>query len=148
MKTNSRLFDRLTPAWKYALIGGLASIPCSLGLYWLSGAGNEFSGNMVLFGGVLAGYLARRDSTRASSAGLRAGVVGGLPSLVWGISTLLGISDGFVMVWSDPLLEAVFLLFVGGALLGASVLVGLLGGMVGGWLSRRVERRGTPGVGS
>jgi len=147
MNRNSRLSDKLTPTWRYALIGGLASIPFSLGLYWLSGMGSEFSGGMVFFGGVLAGYLAKRGSARASSAGIRAGMIGGLPSLVWGLTTLLGVPAGFVRIWSDPLLEAVFLLFVSVALLGASIVAGLLGGMIGGWLSKKVDRRGTPSAG-
>lgn len=34
---------RLSPTWKYALVGGLVSIPLSLGHYWLSGMGENFS---------------------------------------------------------------------------------------------------------
>lgn len=134
--------------WKYALIGGLTSVPLTFGLYWLSGMGSEFSMNMVFFGGVLAGYLAKRNSAQARSAGIRAGVIGGLPIVVWALATLLGISDGSMMVWSAPLPEAVFLIFVGLVLLGISAIAGVLGGILGGWLSKKIGPRRTPGIGS
>jgi hypothetical protein len=69
--------------WRYALIGGIISIPLSLGLYWSSCMGNDFSLNMVAVGGLLSGYLAKRNSVDAKPAGIRAGLIGALPGLAW-----------------------------------------------------------------
>ena len=69
--------------WQYALVGGVVSIPLSLGLYWYSGMGSDFSLNMIVVGGLLAGYLAKRNSVDAKPAGLRAGLIGALPGLAW-----------------------------------------------------------------
>lgn len=91
---------RVTATWKYALIGGLISLPFTIGLYWLSGMGSEFSLNIVFFGGILAGYLASTAATEtvASSVGFRAGVVGGLPGL-WLLVDLLEAA----IAWASPL---------------------------------------------
>lgn len=135
-------------AWKYGLIGGVASIPLTIGLYWLSGMGNEFSSSMVFFGGILAGYLAKRSSTEAGSAGIRGGVVGGLPGLAWILPALSDTAAGFDGVWSSPLLASVFVVSFGLVVLAISGLVGLIGGKIGGWLSGVIDRQQTSGVGS
>lgn len=139
---------RLTDTWRYALVGGLSSIPLTLGLYWLSGAGNELSFNMVFFGGLLAGYLAETGPEDVGSAavGLRAGVVGGLPGLwmlarlVWVGATLTGplwfrvVGTGFIAV--------TFALFA----VGLAALIGLIGATVGGWLVKKIGNQSTPRV--
>ena len=108
--------------------------------------GNYLSMNMILLGGVLAGFLAKNSSLSARSAGISSGVIGGLPVVVWGVSTLIGIPDGSLTVWSSPVLEAAFLIFVGFVLLGMAALAGLIGGMIGGWLSKKFGTQRTPSV--
>ena len=137
MTSNLNLSRQSKETWKYAFIGGLISIPFTFGFYWWSGMGNYLSLNMILLGGVLAGFLAKNGSVSARSAGLSAGVVGGLPIVVWGLSTLLGIPDSPLVVWSSPLLEAAFLIFFGLVILLMSALAGLIGGIIGGWLSKK-----------
>ena len=110
--------------------------------------GNYLSLNMILLGGILAGFLAKNGSVSARNAGISAGVIGGLPIVVWGLSTLIGIPDGSLIVWSAPILEAVFLIFVGFVILGMSALAGLIGGMIGGWLSKKLGTQKTPNVSS
>ncbi|MEF8781550.1 MAG: DUF5518 domain-containing protein [Haloarculaceae archaeon] len=88
---------RITETWRYGLVGGLVSIPLTGGLYWLSGAGNELSFNMVVLGGVLAGYLAP-PAVDSTAAGIRAGVIGSLPGL-WLLGHVL--ADG-VGAWLAP----------------------------------------------
>ena len=110
--------------------------------------GNYLSMNMVLLGGVLAGFLAKNGSVSARSAGISAGVIGGLPIVIWGLSTLLGIPDGSLMVWSSPVLEAAFLIFFGLVILLMSALAGLIGGMIGGWLSKKFGTQKSPSVSS
>ena len=141
---------RMTETWKYALIGGIASLPLTIGLYWQSGMGSEFSLNMVFFGGLLAGYLASAAAaeTDVSSVGFRAGTVGGLPGL-WLLIDLLEAA----IAWGSPLwfrVVAVSLLAVGftAVLLGFAGFVGLLGAKVGGWLAKKTGVRRTPPVGN
>jgi hypothetical protein len=140
----------VTETWKYALVGGIASIPLTIGLYWQSGMGNEFSLNMVFFGGLFAGYLVSAAATGADapSVGFRAGVVGGLPGL-WLLVDLLEAA----VAWSSPLwfrVVAVSVLAVGFTtiLLGIAGLVGLLGAKVGGWLAKKTGTQRTPSVGN
>lgn len=149
MFADRRLSDQSRKSVKYGLIGGLASIPFSLGLYWQSGMGTQFTANMVVLGGVLAGFLAKRGSARASNAGICAGVIGGIPILIWNQALLLGIPDGFVRVWwSAPVLEVLFSLTVVLAFLLFFMIAGLIGGLLGGWLLKKVDRRRTRSVGT
>jgi hypothetical protein len=140
---------RISETWKYALIGGLLSLPLTIGLYWQSGMSDELSLNMVFIGGVLAGYLARSAATRTdvATAGVRAGLVGSLPGL-WFVATLLEAA----IWWSSPLwfrVVAVSVLLFGftSMLLVVSGLVGLLGAKVGGWVVVKTGAERTPPVG-
>jgi NhaP-type Na+/H+ or K+/H+ antiporter len=123
--------------WRYALVGGVVSIPLSLGLYWYSGMGNDFSFNMVVVGGLLAGYLAERNAADAKPAGLRAGLVGSLPGLAW---ILPRIARNVAAEWS-PLPIAVFLCLFTLIAFGIGAVAGVIGGAVGGWLFEKVESR-------
>lgn len=141
---------RTDETWKYALIGGIASLPLTIGLYWQSGMGSEFSLNMVLFGGLFAGYLARTAATKIdiSSVGFRAGVVGGLPGL-WLIIDLLEAA----IAWGRPLwfrVVAVSMVAVGftTVLLGFAGIVGFLGAKIGGWLAEKTGAQRTPPAGN
>ncbi len=139
---------KLTETWRYALVGGLSSIPLTLGLYWLSGAGNELSFNMVFFGGLLAGYLAATGPKDIGSAavGIRAGVVGSLPGLwllaelVWVAATLTG--PLWFRVVGNGVIAVTFALFT----VGLAALIGLVGATVGGWLVRKIGNQSTPRV--
>jgi NhaP-type Na+/H+ or K+/H+ antiporter len=123
--------------WWYALIGGVVSMPLTLGLYWYSGMGNDFSFNMVVVGGLLAGYLAKRNSVDAKPAGLRAGLIGALPGLVW---ILPRIARNVAAGWS-LLPIAVFLCLFTLIAFGIGAVAGVIGGAVGGWLFEKVESR-------
>jgi hypothetical protein len=63
--------------WTYAFIGGIIALPFTLFSYWQTGS--ELSLAPVFFGGLLAGYLARRRLGKYSGIGLRAELIGGLP---------------------------------------------------------------------
>lgn len=134
------LHDRLGATWTYALVGGVASAPLTLGLYWSAGAGNEFSLNAVFLGGLLAGALAESTPADASSAGVRAGLIGSLgvlPGVAWSLSGALGASG---REWFEAASVALALGAVAVAVVFAGV-VGLFGGIVGGWLVEKWNRR-------
>jgi len=141
------MFDRgrfsldLSRTWKYALICGLASIPLTLGLYWLSGTGNDLSLNTVFFGGLASGWLAHGTGVETDSVGFRAGVIGGLAGL-WTLPELLHV----VLSAAEP---AWFGVLQAGLVVGLFALVlvvagftGFLGAMVGNWLAGAFGRRG------
>jgi hypothetical protein len=136
--SGGRLAGLLAPTWRYALVGGVVSMPLSLGLYWYTGMGNDFSLNMVVVGGLLAGYLAKRGSADAKSAGLRAGLVGALPGLVWIFPATVTTARSLAAAWSVPPAAAVLVVVFGGIVLGIGALAGLVGGAVGGWLAGKV----------
>jgi hypothetical protein len=123
--------------WRYALVGGVVSIPLSLGLYWYTGMGNDFSLNMVTVGGLLAGYLAKRNSVDAKPAGVRAGLIGALPGLAW---ILPRIARSVAAGWS-LLPIAVFLCLFTVIIFGIGAVAGVIGGAVGGWLFTKMENR-------
>lgn len=127
----------LSETWRCALLGGVASIPLTVGLYWLSGAGNELSLNMVFVGGLLAGVLAQRRSGDVGSAGFRAGVVGGLPGL-W---ILAGILEMAATVSGPLAFRVVAGLLVAGTFAAvmatAAGVAGFLGAKVGAWLAAK-----------
>ena len=123
--------------WRYALVGGVVSIPLSFGLYWYSGMGSDFSLNMIVVGGLLAGYLAKRNSVDAKPAGLRAGLIGALPGLAW---VLPQIARNVAAGWS-VLPIAVFLFLFTVIIFGIGAVAGVIGGVVGGWLFKKVENQ-------
>ena len=135
-------------AWKYALVGGLVSVPVAAGEYWLSGAGDSFPITYALIGGVVAGILAKRRSVHAGRAGAGAGAVGGLVALGWILPALLDTAGDFAAAWSTPAAGILIALVFGLAVLWMSALVGLIGGAIGGWLTTKLGGRRVAIVGS
>jgi len=130
--------DELTDTWRYALLGGLASIPFTAFGYWQTGS--EMSFAPVFFGGILAGFLAERKTGTSSGVGVRAGLVGGLPA-VWLLVDLLAASSG--LAGPSWFVASGLVLVVGAAAVfgvlafAASAIVGSVGARVGGWLAGR-----------
>ncbi|WP_254831331.1 DUF5518 domain-containing protein [Haloglomus salinum] len=140
---------RLTPAWRYGLVGGLASIPLTA-VHWLSETANELSLNMVFVGGLVAGYLAAvgAEQVRAAPVGVRTGLVGCLPGVWLALDTFLfGGSVGgpawFQMLGTGMLVVS-FIVF---AVL-VSIVIGVLGAKVGGWLAAKLGHRPTAVAGN
>lgn len=129
-----------TGTWRYALVGGLVSIPLTLGLNWYAGTPNHFSLNMVVVGGLVAGYLAKRDAVAAKPAGVRAGLVGAAPGLVW---FLRGVISRLETALSAEV-AVIATVGVGVVALGIGAIAGLIGGAIGGWLFEKVRRHLSP----
>jgi len=125
-----------TTRWKYALVGGLASLPFTTLSYWQTGS--ELSLGAVLFGGILAGYLVERAGGESSGVGTRAGLVGGLP-VFWVLFDVLVATSGLAgpawFVTSANLLAIGFTVVVAVLGFGFAALVGELGARVGSWLA-------------
>jgi hypothetical protein len=132
--------------WKYALIGGIASVVLTLGFYWQSMVNNSYSTLPVLAGGIVAGFLARAASIEANSGsvGLRAGYIGALPGL-W----LLGDFIEALVVTPNPTVVR----FAFGTMIMCSITTvvvllaainGILGGKVGGWVATKLAVSGRP----
>jgi len=135
-------------SWKYALLGGLASVPVAAGEYWLSGAGDTFPITFALVGGVVAGVLAERRAAHAGRAGAGAGAVGGLVALGWILPVLLDTAADFAAAWSTPVAGVLIAVVFSLAVLGMAALVGLIGGSIGGWLTTKFGGRRALAVGN
>ncbi|MFC7046197.1 DUF5518 domain-containing protein [Halobacteriaceae archaeon GCM10025711] len=137
MTTTEIPLQSISDKWRYATIGGLASVPFTTASYWQSGS--EISLAPVLFGGLLAGYLAKRRLGDGRGVGARAGLVGGLP-LVWMLIDILPVVIGMPNPrWFSAVSAGMaFGITVFG--FGMAVLLGEIGGRIGGWLSIRGGR--------
>jgi hypothetical protein len=127
--------DGTTP-WKYALVGGVASLPFTTLSYWQTGS--ELSLGAVLFGGILAGYSATRADGDISGVGTRVGIVGGLPVL-WVVFDVLAATGGLAgpawFVTSATLLTIGFTTVIALVGFGISALIGEVGTRIGSWLA-------------
>jgi len=136
MNRNGPLPDELPESWRYALLGGLASAPFTAFGYWETGS--ELSLGPVFFGGILAGFLAARETGTIRGVGVRTGLVGGLPA-VWLLVDLLAASRGLSgppwFVASGLVFVIVAAAVIGLLAFGFSALVGVGGARVGGWLA-------------
>jgi len=146
--SDAALPRRSETAWKYALVGALASVPVAAGEYWLSGAGDTFPITFALVGGVVAGVLARRRHAHAGRAGAGAGAVGGLVALGWILPALLDTAADFAAAWSTPVAGVLIATVFGLVILWMAALVGLLGGAIGGWLTSKLGGRRGIAVGN
>ncbi|WP_372912569.1 DUF5518 domain-containing protein [Salinigranum sp.] len=138
--SDSLLASVRTGTWRYALVGGVVSIPLTIGLNWYAGTPSHFSLNMVVVGGLVAGYLAKRDAVEAKLAGVRAGLVGAAPGLVWFLRGIISRMDTAL----SAEVAVVAAVGVGVVVLGIGAIAGLVGGAVGGWLFEQVRHHLPP----
>lgn len=139
-------FLRRVGSWKYALIGGVISIPFTVLVHAKTGSGIEFSSGTMVLGGGIAGYLAKRNSAHAGTTGALAGAIGGLPLLRWWSTTFQHILFSLVPLWPDAVLEVASLSMMGLVIFLGSVLAGWLGGRLGGWVAGRAHQKRTFGI--
>jgi len=139
---------QLSATWTYAIVGGVASIPLTVGAYWLSGTGSEFSLNMVILGGLFAGYLASGSVADGTAAGVRAGVIGSAPGVVWLLAEAVpaALAAGGPTAFRVAAVALAVGLGVLPPIIGA--VGGFVGGKIGGWLAGKTGRRRRSAVGN
>lgn len=134
------LEQTLPERWRYGVIGGAFGLPFTLLSYWQTGS--ELSLTPVLFGGILAGYLARRRLGEGRGVGLRAGLVGGLP-VIWVIVDVLSLTSELAgppwFVASATLITIGFTVVFAVLGFGLAALFGEAGGRVGSWVAAKDE---------
>jgi hypothetical protein len=125
---------RLAPAWRFAFVGVLASLPATAVLNWLPNSRATVGGGAMIVGAFVAGAIAATRSADAGAAGLRAGFLGG----VVGLFTFV-VTAGTSVVWSP--FRIAFWALAAALALAFTLVFGLLFGRAGGWVARAV----TPG---
>jgi hypothetical protein len=128
----------VSDTWRFALLGGVLSMPFTLASYWQSGS--EMSLSSVVLAAIVVGYLAKQRGLESSPVGLRTGVVGALPTLwiAWDMATALAALEGPTwFVAGSSIAMGLFVLAALGIVTGISAVFGALGGRLGGWLAER-----------
>jgi hypothetical protein len=128
-----------SPAWRVAALGVLASLPATAVLNWLPNSHATVGGSAMFVGALVAGALATTRSTDPGAAGLRAGFLGGVVSILTVVVTL----DPSA-AW--PLSRVVFGIVAGIAILSIAPVFGLLFGCLGGWVANAVASGPTTGA--
>lgn len=72
------LLQTVPSAWRFALIGALASLPVAAIINLLPNSETTISGGVVIIGAFIAGVIAALRVTDPDAAGLRAGFLGGV----------------------------------------------------------------------
>jgi hypothetical protein len=126
----------LPPAWRFALIGALASLPVIALLNLLPNSEATVGGGIMIIGAFIAGVLAAIRSSDPSAAGLRAGFIGGVLGLL-----IFIVTTGTTATWS--LSRVVFIVFASGLVVCVAPLFGFGFGRVGGWVANTVGSRWT-----
>ncbi|WP_126662825.1 DUF5518 domain-containing protein [Haloterrigena salifodinae] len=125
-------------SWRYAIVGGLASLPFTTVTYWQTGS--EIGLLPVVFGGLVAGYLYEGPSAVRSRVGFRAGLIGLLPALwmlvdiLWFVHVELGGPVVSRVLQTVLAIVAVVTMFV------FAGLAAIIGSRIGDWLSKKVGR--------
>ncbi|MFD1589330.1 DUF5518 domain-containing protein [Halorientalis brevis] len=132
---------------KYALVGGLTSLPFTTFSYWHTGS--ELSLGAVVFGGMLAGYLVTRTGGESRGVGIRVGLLGGLPVL-WILFDLLAATSGLAgpawFVTSATVLTVALTLVIALCGFGIAALIGEVGARIGNWLAGNQPGQSAPVV--
>lgn len=126
----TRLLDRVSPPWRAATIGVLASLPATVLLNWLPNSEANVAGGAMIVGAAIAGAVADgRDESAA--AGARAGFLGGVIAVV-----VFAIEAGPTVL--RPTTQIPFFAFAVAGVLCVSPLFGWLFGRLGGGIRERI----------
>ncbi len=133
------------PAWRFALIGALASLPVTVLINWLPNSEADFEAGITIFGAFIAGSIAALRSTDPDAAGYRAGLLGGVMALLTlFVAAVRYAIENIAIAW--PLLSSVVILVVGSTfILVFAPLVGSVCGRIGGWVVTTLTTRSEVG---
>jgi len=127
-------------AWRFALVGALASLPVAAIINRLPNSEATLGGGVMTIGAFIAGVIAAVRVTEPDAAGLRAGFLGGVLGVSSLIVTVVSTSaSGTAAAW--PLSRVVFWVFAIGLGLCVASVFGLVCGRVGGWMADTVVSR-------
>jgi hypothetical protein len=126
-------------AWRVALVGVLASLPVTALVNWLPDSEADVAGGIMIVGAFIAGAIAARRSTDPATAGLLAGLLGGVVAILTPIVAGGSPSIDALLAWPAP---SSLILFAAVALVLASMF-GLVFGRIGGWVATTVTTRWT-----
>lgn len=128
----TRLFYRVSPSWRAAAIGVLASLPATVLINWLPDSEVNVAGGAMIVGAAIAGTVAD-DRDESAAAGARAGFLGGVIAVL-----VLAVEAGATVL--RPTTQIPFLAFSVAAILCVSPLFGWVFGHLGGWVRERIAR--------
>lgn len=126
-----------SPAWRFACIGVLASVPATAILNWLPNSGATVGGGAMIVGALIAGGIATTRSADSGAAGVRAGLLGGIFEIL-----VFTLRVDATAAW--PLSRVVFWVFAGIFVLCVAPVFGLVFGRVGGWVTTAVRSDADP----
>ncbi|AFZ72823.1 hypothetical protein SAMN05443661_11416 [Natronobacterium gregoryi] len=124
--------------WRYAILVGLASTPFSVLIYWQSSNGYSYGFEPVFVAGLLVGFLASGRELDERRVGSRTGLVALFPALWPFVDTLVFISDLTQSLWFSGV-QVTFLVVFYVFAAGLSMLVGMVGALIGNWLLTTVR---------
>jgi len=131
--TNSQRGES-TSVLRYGLLGGAIALPFTTFSYAQTHSKLSLSG--VLVGGLLAGYLSKRNLGTSSGVGVRAGLIGALPVVLLWVDALQSISELTNPSWYSVVLFGMAVVFVV-LVFGLGGFLGWIGETVGVWLAER-----------
>jgi hypothetical protein len=129
----------LSTAWRFACVSVLASLPVTAVLNWLPNSQATLGGGVMTVGAFIAGGLAATRSRDPGAAGFRAGLLGGVISVLTFVVTV-----DTSPAW--PLSRVAFWVVAGIAVLCVVPVFGLVFGRIGGWVANVVAPRSETGA--
>lgn len=126
----------LSPSWRFALVGAIASLPFTVLLHRLPDSDATTGGGMMIVGAFVAGVVAATRSSDPSAAGLRVGFIG----FVIELATFV-VTEATTATW--PLSRIAFWILAGTGVACVTLLFGMGFGRAGGWLATTVSGRWT-----
>lgn len=119
--------------YKYAIVGGILSVPFTVVLYLTVGDGQSMYLITLFFAGLLTSVYAKLKAADVKCARIGAGVgaVGSVAGLYPVNDLLVSLFDGGTVSWQT----VAFLVFITCLLFTSGALLGWMGGKTGDWLT-------------
>ncbi|WP_416840447.1 DUF5518 domain-containing protein [Haloferax sp. DFSO52] len=131
----------LPVAWRFAIIGALASLPTTIAVDSLPDSKATIAGGIMIIGAFIGGTIAALRSADPGAAGFRSGVLAGGVAVLTLIVTVVSTVLSGATVARPSLARVVFIVVAGGLVLCIAPIFGLVSGRVGGWVANTVFSR-------